>query len=763
MNKMAARLLLSLLCTASVATAQTVQDTTTKFTYDDMGNVTKVTDPLNRYSEFIYDYFGRLERRTDPPFAAGQSRNFIYLRYEANDYPWVIQDRRTSTEYRTDGLDQRNTLMSYDTGTATMLYDSGGNLTTLTDARGKVTNYSYDALNRLTGVAYAVGVANVFEYDGGSGGTANDIGQLTKMTDESGQTSFSYDGNGKLLSKVQLANAPGGAVATMSLQYTYGTQGSALGRLTSLTYPSGNRVNYSYDAGGRVNEIALNPGNGSGGTNTLITTVLLSEVAYNSSGAIVSWNWGNHSAATPNIYTRTYDLDGRVTTYPLGAPSAGGLTRTLTYNAASLITAMTHTGAADAASYDQTLTYDDLNRLISYNTSTASLGYSYDATGNRTQLRVGAATYTSYYPWAYSNRLSSNTGPAPAKNNNFDAAGNILSDGTLSFIYGDNGRMKRSTKAGVATDYLYNGLGQRVSKAGPAVQGGVAFLAFDTDGKILGEYSTVAATPEVETVYLGTTPVAVLAGSAVRYVYADHIDTPRVVTDSADNVIAWRWDHADPFGAAAPIENPNGIGAVVYNSRFPGQVYDRESGLHYNYYRDYDPQTGRYVQSDPIGLKGGINTYGYALANPIAYADPTGLDVWIEGPSAGEPPAHQSLNVGNPNGHYDSYSFGLNGGLNGEVYRDVDKGGIIERYKKTSSEYDKAFKAAMENELGKTGVYLFGDTCRTWSQDHYKRAPQAESPPPIRKAPPAPPWYLRYNPAGASTGGSISSGTTTSR
>jgi RHS repeat-associated protein len=90
----------------------------------------------------------------------------------------------------------------------------------------------------------------------------------------------------------------------------------------------------------------------------------------------------------------------------------------------------------------------------------------------------------------------------------------------------------------------------------------------------------------------------------------------------------WKWD-SDAFGSTAANENPSALGTFNYNPRFPGQYYDKESTFHYNYFRDYNPKTGRYLQSDPIGLAGGINTYGYVRSNPIRWSDPLGLDVTV--------------------------------------------------------------------------------------------------------------------------------------
>jgi RHS repeat-associated protein len=116
------------------------------------------------------------------------------------------------------------------------------------------------------------------------------------------------------------------------------------------------------------------------------------------------------------------------------------------------------------------------------------------------------------------------------------------------------------------------------------------------------------------------------AGSAtsIGYIWSDHLNTPRAITNTANDVV-WKWDSA-PFGDTSAIDKPTvTLPAFTFNHRFPGQYYDKETGLHQNWHRDYDPSLGRYVQSDSIGLQGGTNTFLYVHANPLIYTDPHGL------------------------------------------------------------------------------------------------------------------------------------------
>jgi RHS repeat-associated protein len=450
------------------------------------------------------------------------------------------------------------------------------------------------------------------------------------MADESGNTTFAYDAFGRLITKTQTVTL-GGTSAAHTIRYTYGASGVETGKLKTATYPSGNRLVYNYDSAGRLTGISLNPANSNGsGTNTAVTTPLLKWLTYTATGQVRGWAWGNHTTAKPSENGRYFDLDGRMAIFWLGNPQTTGMRRTLSFDPASRITSMTDTGT-NQPTRQQTFGYDNLDRLVSA-TGASTYRYSYDLNDNRVTLTAGATTHSlSISP--SSNRLVSTTGPAPAKTNTYDNAGNLLSDGTVRYEYSPRGRLVKVTNGGTVVSYRYNAIGERVEKSN-----GNVFM-YDEAGHLIGEYSKSTGRMQREIVYLGDEPVALLtqtvSGTApsqvfapnVFYVFSDHLGTPRMITQASDGAIRWRWDEGDPFGLQPPNENPSGKGALTFNLRMPGQYYDRENNLFYNYYRDYDPQTGRYVQSDPIGLSGGYNTFNYVLANPLTYLDPYGLQV----------------------------------------------------------------------------------------------------------------------------------------
>jgi RHS repeat-associated protein len=225
-----------------------------------------------------------------------------------------------------------------------------------------------------------------------------------------------------------------------------------------------------------------------------------------------------------------------------------------------------------------------------------------------------------------SNRLDS-VGGALTRTYGYDNSGNTLSDGTATFTYNDAGRMVSATKTGVTTSYALNALGQRVKKT---TAGASTYFAYDEAGHLIGEYSNTGNL-NAETLWLDDTPVATLqpngSGVDLFYIHSDHLNTPRRISRPSDDVVVWRWD-SDPFGTTAGNEDPDGDSVLfAFNLRLPGQYFDAEAGLHYNYFRDYDPAVGGYVQSDPIGLWGGVNTYAYVQRNPIRYVDFFGLAI----------------------------------------------------------------------------------------------------------------------------------------
>jgi len=164
--------------------------------------------------------------------------------------------------------------------------------------------------------------------------------------------------------------------------------------------------------------------------------------------------------------------------------------------------------------------------------------------------------------------------------------------------------------------YQYNYDNKRVSKT---VNGVKTYFIYDGH-KLIGEYRlNLSDNSRQEYVYLNSTPIATMTAREMGRVYADHLDTSRrVATNNEEAKILWKWE-SKPFGES------KATGDINFNLRFPGQYFDAETATHYNINRDYNPVTGRYIQSDPIGFDGGNNTFLYVMSNPINSIDVLGL------------------------------------------------------------------------------------------------------------------------------------------
>jgi RHS repeat-associated protein len=213
--------------------------------------------------------------------------------------------------------------------------------------------------------------------------------------------------------------------------------------------------------------------------------------------------------------------------------------------------------------------------------------------------------------------LSSVTG-TETTNYTYDDNGNITGMGDRTLTYNEDNRLVSVVEDSVTLgEYVYNGLGQRITKE---VDSATTVFHYDFDGNIIGESDTSGDFSK-EYLYRGSSRLALVDVSTANIYYYgnDQLGTPQILTDST-NTVVWEAIYK-PFGEAEVNSNST----VENNFRFPGQYYDQETGLHYNYHRYYNPSTGRYLTPDPIGQTGGLNIYLYANNNPINLLDPGGM------------------------------------------------------------------------------------------------------------------------------------------
>ena len=516
------------------------------------------------------------------------------------------------------------------------LYDALNRAVQVTDPNQGLSHYTYNALDQLTGVADprslpttytpdAFGnIGTVHSPDGGPASATYDAdGNVLTRTDATGQTNqYQYDALDRL---TQIILADGS-----SISFTYDQGSNGIGRLTGMSDPSGSTAwsydshgrvlgrvqniggarlvtQYSYDSNGRLQSQTLPSGavigytwsNGQISALSLNGTAFLSGLVWQPFAGPKSWTFANGEAVS-----RSYDLDGRLT--------ATAIESGIVYDAASRITGITQ-GNLSHASFSKVFGYDVLDRLISYADPSSGIAYNYDVDGNRSTQTTTPAQ---------GSPLTSGYSLDPASNRLIQTGDD--SD-TLSFA--------------TPATYHYDGLGERVQKA---AGGRTTVYAYDSGQQLAGEYDGGGNLIN-ETVWLGDLPVAALQPTGLYYIHADHLNAPRQIDNAAGQAV-WTWDTTS-FGASPPNQDPNGTGsAFVYNLRYPGQYYDAESGIFYNLNRDYNPTTGRYIESDPIGLAGGsFSMYAYVGGNPLSFTDPNGTQaipiVPIIPPAPGAPGA----------------------------------------------------------------------------------------------------------------------------
>jgi len=208
--------------------------------------------------------------------------------------------------------------------------------------------------------------------------------------------------------------------------------------------------------------------------------------------------------------------------------------------------------------------------------------------------------------------------------------GKAVSAGIVrDFSYNAANRMSEVRHNGTTSmQYRYNGNGEQVLKFNSTKR---IVTVYDESGRWIGDYDSVTGNPTQQAIWLGNMPVGILVGSGASqklyYLQTDMLETPRVALDPVTSRAVWHWELMDEaFGNGVPNQDPDDNGEqFVLDMRFPGQRNDSSSGFIQNYYRDYDADVGRYTQSDPVGLFGGVSTYLYSAANGLNRRDRFGL------------------------------------------------------------------------------------------------------------------------------------------
>ncbi|HYR76513.1 MAG TPA: RHS repeat-associated core domain-containing protein [Pyrinomonadaceae bacterium] len=577
------------------------------YSYDLMSNLIGATDQLGHTTNVVYDEFNRPKTVTYPPAVAGGTRlqetteydaagnvtkrtdtagRVTTLEYDnANRLVKVTDPAQQTTQYEynarsnviavVDGLNQRYAF-DYDAlGRVTAVtragmmmtvdYDAVGNRIQRTDFNNLMTNYAYDALNRLTKITYPDGSTATYAYD--------QLSRLTAAANINGTVGFVYDKLGRVTSTTD--------VWGQLINYTY----DANGRRTKMSFGSSTFATYTYDALNRLTKIT-------DGANQATS------YAYDVTGKVTS-------RTLPNSVVTTYGYDGlgRVTQLKDAKKNTVITANQYSYNSASEIIQNIDQSGTHAYGYDV------LDRLTSATyTGTAAESYTYDGVGNRMSSQR-SATY-SYQPF---NRLTGTSTAGYLYDNNGNMTTKTEGASTTHFAWDFENRLTQVvTPTAGSVSYKYDALGRRVQSA-PSTGVSTNFT-YDGDDVARDRTSTNVITEYLSGPGLDN-KIRQKTVNTLYYFAQDHLGSTTALTDSKGALV--EREAYDAYG--------NSTGSAKTRYGFTGRERDSVTGLIYYRARWYEPQLGRFISEDPIGLAGGINSFAYVGNNPQNATDPTGL------------------------------------------------------------------------------------------------------------------------------------------
>jgi RHS repeat-associated protein len=627
---------------------------------DEFGDPQVITDPLGHAITYGYDADRNVTSVQD-----GDGNTTTHAYDLDNEQCWVLPGGASTNGCSSPPANARVTD-----------YNADGSVSDQKDGRGNaILTLAYDSLARPTSVTDALGNTSVYTYDG-AGNALTETAPVANATctgTKVGCTTYTYDADNELLT-TSYSDSPSDNITSISYdkngQRTGMVDGTgtsvwaydSLRRLTSYTNGSGATVSYGYTYG-------------SGPTYDL--TAQVRSIGYpNGVGTVTqSWNADSTLASVTdwNSNTTTFSYDANANETNQTVPSTVSVTDTFGVDAADRITSISDSNGSTlfAATYTR-----DGNGQLTSDSSQA---------GNQSAYK-----YTSLNQLCYAASTSSNTCSSPPANSYryaFDNADNLTSNNGATQQYSSadelcwavNGNSSNNcgTPPSGATTYTYDTKGNRTHIApttgaqtcntfdqanrltqiqtgtGTSCRSAATLGAYGYDGDGLRESKTVSGTTThftwagrgaallqqfngtTKTSYIygpGGLPIEQVAGSAITYLHHDQIGSTRVITDAAGVTGTATTFTFDPYG-----NQVSSSGSLATNLRFQGQYLDSESGLYYLRARYYDPTTGQFLTVDPAVAKT-MSPYGYTQGDPLNSSDPTGLDndyyySWDMGPA----------------------------------------------------------------------------------------------------------------------------------